>query len=69
MRTESDAHKALVRTTKMRTQFPEKEWLSALLLDEWRETYYAMTEDQKRLVRLAWRYGEMTTKDKDRGLQ
>ena len=33
-----------------------KHWREQLLLDEWRETYDAMTDDQKRIVRLALRY-------------
>ena len=31
-------------------------WREQLLLDEWRETYDAMTDEQKKIVRLALRY-------------
>ena len=39
------------------TKEVEKEWLENLLLNEDRETYHAMTADQKRVVRFAYLYG------------
>ncbi len=37
--------------------FPVEEWMDDLLLDEQRQAYESMTDDQKRLVRLAYQYG------------
>lgn len=47
----------------MRIVFPEKEYLEGMLLDEDREVYKTMSQDQKRVVRFAYYYG-LTKKEK-----
>lgn len=41
------------------TPFDEKKFLEALLLDESRNAYEAMTKEQKKVVRLAYNYGHV----------
>lgn len=43
----------------MATSFPEKDWYENLLFDSSRETYDAMTPEQKQLIRFAYYYGTL----------
>ena len=43
----------------MATNFPEKDWYENLLFDSARETYDAMTPEQKQLIRFAYYYGTL----------
>lgn len=43
----------------MATNFPEKDWYENLLFDSSRETYDAMTPEQKQLIRFAYYYGTL----------
>jgi hypothetical protein len=49
---------------KLTPDFPEKQFLENLLLDEYRLAYNLMTREQKTLVRLAFMYGCVQPKEK-----